>query len=353
MKVLVVIGARPQFIKHAPFELACKDKIEVVTVHTGQHYDANMSEVFFNELGMSQPKYMLSTGGGNHGVQTGRMLQEIEPILLDEKPDYLLVYGDTNSTLAGALAASKLHIPVIHVEAGLRSFNKTMPEEINRILTDHVSDLLFTSTKVAVQNLENEGIINHVFRVGDIMADSVSIALQINASKGSPRPFPYYLVTVHRPYNTDKKDRLLELLNTLDGVDKKVIFPIHPRTRTLAAQFQIDLETFTNIEFCEPLSYFENIHYLKNAEHAITDSGGLQKEAYILKTPCITVRSETEWVETLESGWNVLCFDNLNELPKLLGRTVGSHKQDLYGDGQASIEIVNIILQHGSKEADK
>lgn len=344
MKIVVVIGARPQFIKHAPFEIACKGKIELILIHTGQHFDSNMSEVFFNELGMSKPHYLLQTGGGNHGAQTGLMLQEIEPIVLKENPDCILVYGDTNSTLAGALVGSKLHIPIIHIEAGLRSFNKDMPEEINRILTDHVSEMLFTSTSSAILNLKKEGITENVFLLGDIMADSVNLARTVNEKKSRPLEEPYYFVTVHRPYNTDKKERLIELLTILNDLDKKVVFPIHPRTRNLAKTFEIELLTFKNIIFLEPLSYFENIQYLTYSDHAITDSGGLQKEAYILQTPCITVRSETEWIETMEESWNVLCFNNLLEIPDLLNRKLGEHNPLLYGDGKSSENIVETIL---------
>ena len=345
-KILAVIGARPQFIKHAPFEIAAKGKIELITIHTGQHFDANMSQVFFEQLGMDAPKYQLNTGGGAHGEQTGKMLQEIEPIVIKEKPDYMLVYGDTNSTIAGALVASKLHIPVIHVEAGLRSFNKKMPEEINRILTDHISDLLFTSTDGAVTNLRDEGIVKGVHKLGDIMADSVMVAQKVIDKKGSPKDYPYYFVTVHRPYNTDDKGRLINLLHVLNTLNEKVIFPLHPRTRNLSKEYGLDLSNFHNIEFCDPLSYFDNIQYLKYAIHAITDSGGLQKEAYILKVPCITVRSETEWVETLENGWNILCFDDLNQIPNHLSRNIGNYVDNIYGNGKASQEIVELILSH-------
>ncbi|MGV3763842.1 non-hydrolyzing UDP-N-acetylglucosamine 2-epimerase [Parapedobacter sp.] len=345
IKVLAVIGARPQFIKHAPFDFAARGKVDLVTIHTGQHYDANMSQVFFDQLKIGKPDYLLATGGGSHGEQTGRMLQEIEPIVLEEAPDFLLVYGDTNSTLAGSLIASKLHIPVIHVEAGLRSFNKSMPEEINRILTDHISSMLFTSTEQAVENLRNEGIEENVFLTGDIMADAVKLAESVTASEEQIPDFPYYYVTIHRPYNTDNKARISLLLSELNQVDCPVIFPIHPRTKNLCESFNIDLEEFKNITFIEPASYFDNIRFLKKAKHAITDSGGLQKEAYILKTPCITIRSETEWVETLKASWNVLCFDDLSQISTLLNRTLGEHIPTLYGDGTAANEIVNLILE--------
>lgn len=345
LKIVAIIGARPQFIKHAPFELACGEAIELILIHTGQHYDRNMSEVFFNELGMRKPQYLLKTGGGSHGEQTGKMLQEIEPILIKEAPNCVLVYGDTNSTLAGALVASKLNIPVIHIEAGLRSFNRRMPEEINRILTDHISDLLITSTASAVSNLKSEGIFNNVEVVGDIMADSVRLAQRVIEKDKTPVLEPYYFVTVHRPYNTDNKERLLQLLDALQNLDKKVVFPIHPRTRNLSKTFNIDLEKFNNIVFLEPLSYFDNIRYLSNADHTITDSGGMQKEAYILRVPCITVRSETEWIETLNGGWNVLCFENLSDISQFINREIGDHNPLLYGNGNASKDIVDIIIQ--------
>lgn len=352
MKIVVVIGARPQFIKHAPLEIASRGIIDIVTIHTGQHYDQNMSQVFFDELKMKHPDYMLNAGGGNHGEQTGKMLQLLEPILIDEKPDYLLVYGDTNSTIAGALAAAKLHIPVVHIEAGLRSYNKDMPEEVNRILTDHLSSLLFTSTANAVANLDKEGISKGVFLLGDIMADSVMLAQEINKNRKSPFLYPYYFVTIHRPYNTDYPKRLLDLIEILNNLDERVVFPIHPRTRNLCKEFQIDLNLFTNINFCEPLSYFDNINYLSNAKHAITDSGGLQKEAYILKVPCVTVRSETEWIETLKGNWNILCFNSLTEIPDLLERELGEYTRDLYGNGNASGQIIDVLLNMKKRTDD-
>lgn len=345
MRIAVIIGARPQFIKHAPFELACRNKLELITIHTGQHYDKNMSEIFFDQLGITEPSYLLRTGGGGHGFQTGRMLQEIEPILENESPDAVLVYGDTNSTLAGALVASKLHIPIIHVEAGLRSFNLKMPEEVNRVLTDHVSDLLFISTNTARENLLKEGIqSSKIHLVGDIMVDSVNLAKKMFSHQSSPKQYPYYFVTVHRPYNTDDPKRLVELYDILNHLDEKVIFPIHPRTKKLSENNGIDTQKYTNIEFCEPLSYFDNIRYLSHAKHAITDSGGLQKEAYILRVPCITIRSETEWVETLIGDWNVLCFENLYDIESLLKRKLGAYDDNVYGTGRTAQLILERIL---------
>jgi UDP-GlcNAc3NAcA epimerase len=346
MKLIVVIGARPQFIKHAPFEFAARDIFDLVTIHTGQHYDDNMSKVFFDQLNIKKPDYLLSNGGGNHGEQTGKMLQEIEPILLKEKPDYMVVYGDTNSTLAGALAASKLHIPVIHIEAGLRSFNKSMPEEINRILTDHMSELLFTSTNQGLENLNKEGIVENVHMVDDIMGDSVKLAEQLIDNKIKKNDSSYYYVTIHRPYNTDEKSRIGQILDILNKLNNKVVFPIHPRTRNLCRTFGIDLGDYQNIDFIEPTSYFDNINFIKNSLHAITDSGGLQKEAYILGVPCVTIRSETEWVETLNEDWNVLCFNDLDNIPGLLDRKLGKHIKDLYGTGNSAVQIIKLIKEH-------
>jgi len=342
MKIVVVIGARPQFIKHAPFEIAARGFFDIQTIHTGQHYDDNMSKVFFDQLGIRTPNHVLQVGSGSHGYQTGRMLHEIETILIDERPDALLVYGDTNSTIAGALAAAKLQIPVVHVEAGLRSFNKMMPEEVNRILTDHTSHLLFTSTPKGRENLANEGIKENVFLVGDIMLDSINIAQNVNRE----RPLPtgeYYFATIHRPYNTDSRPRLLYIYETLNRLDKKVIFSLHPRTKAISESFKINLDQYLNIEFISPVSYFDGIFQLSNACHVITDSGGIQKEAYILKTPCITIRSETEWLETLTGGWNVLCFDDLNNLSSLIQREQGQHFENVYGNGKTASEIVRVI----------
>lgn len=343
MKVIAVIGARPQFIKHAPFELAARGKMDLITIHTGQHYDANMSDVFFDQLKITKPSYTLSLGGGHHGEQTGAMLREIEPIVLRENPNYLLVYGDTNSTLAGALVASKLHVPVIHIEAGLRSYNKRMPEEVNRILTDHISNLLFASTQQAVENLRKEGIDQGVYLVGDIMVDTVHLAREIGVGT-SPVEGSYYYATIHRPYNTDDQHRLSTIFNVLNQLEYRTVLPLHPRTKKLCADYGIKLDSFSQIDFINPVSYFENIHYIANAKHVITDSGGLQKEAYMLQVPCITLRSETEWVETLEEGWNVLCFENLQELHALLNRNFGIYRPSLYGRDGVSKRIVDIIL---------
>jgi len=343
-KILAVIGARPQFIKHAPIELAFKGKITLVSVHTGQHYDDNMSRIFFDELKMSKPQYMLQIGSSGHGIQTGKMMIELEPIILAEKPDAVLVYGDTNSTLAGALVASKLNIPVIHLEAGLRSFNREMPEEINRVLTDHVSNLLLVPTTQAIDNLKKEGITDNVYLTGDVMCDMVLLAKErLNNEKPIS---PYCYVTIHRPYNTDDKNRLSAVLIALEKLPCKVKFALHPRTAHKMEDFGLRLSNYDNIEFLPPVSYFDNIQLQANAEVVITDSGGIQKEAYLLKRKCITIRTETEWVETLVNDWNELAYDKLDSLETLINKKPGAYTEGIYGDGKAAEQIAAIILKH-------
>lgn len=344
-KILAIIGARPQFIKHAPIEIALQGKTQLISVHTGQHYDHNMSQIFFDELGMSVPKYMLSVGSHTHGVQTGKMMIKIEEILLDEEPDYLIVYGDTNSTLAGALVGAKLKIPVIHIEAGIRSFNKEMPEEINRILTDHMSAILFVPTDKAISNLSKEGIKQNVHLVGDVMKDMVMLAKQKNILIGTTSSMEeYYYATIHRPYNTDDKSRLEAILTHFNQLSFPVRFSIHPRTKHKMKAFGLVEENYTNIIFCEPLSYFDNMKVLYNSKALITDSGGMQKEAYWLKRKCITIRSETEWVETLHDDWNTLIFDDLSNLKKMMNIQPSNWKAGLYGSGNGAEEIVELLL---------
>lgn len=345
-KIIAVVGARPQFIKNAPLEMAFKNQteIEFQSIHTGQHYDGNMSQIFFEELGMNTPTHQLKIGSASHGKQTGQMLDAIESILLAEKPDLLIVYGDTNSTLAGALAAAKLHIPIAHIEAGLRSYNREMPEEVNRVLTDHLSSLLFVPSEVAVSNLKKEGITKGVEIVGDIMLDSLNIAL----SRQAPTPNlknNYYYATIHRPYNTDSKDRITEILDVLDNLSLPVVFSIHPRTSNLLNSMNVDLKKFNNIHFIEPQGYFDNVAYMKYATRIITDSGGLQKEAWFLKIPCLTIRPETEWVETLENNWNVLIFNDLSQIAESLKIKVGAYNNLVYGDGNASTKIKDKIKE--------
>jgi UDP-GlcNAc3NAcA epimerase len=314
MKILTVVGARPQFIKLAPLSKILRENgINEIIVHTGQHYDENMNDLFFKELEIPDPDYNLGIGSGNHGEQTGRMLIEIEKIILKEKPNLVIVYGDTNSTLAGALAASKLHIKLAHVEAGLRSFNKRMPEEINRVLTDHVSDILFCPTQTAVENLKNEGITNGVYLVGDVMFDALLHFSKISDMKSNIlerlniNQKEYYLATIHRAENTDDHERLKNILTAISKMDEIVVFPIHPRTRKMVNYYGLNgLLKNNNVKVIDPVGYLDMLKLEKNAKAILTDSGGVQKEAFWLKVPCITLRDETEWIETVNLGWNRL-----------------------------------------------
>lgn len=364
MKIITIIGARPQFIKAAPFSEVFRKENTEILVHTGQHYDNNMSDIFFEELGIPKPEYNLSVGSGGHGIQTGRMLEKIEELLLKELPDGVLVYGDTNSTLAGALAASKLHIPVYHVEAGLRSYNKLMPEEQNRLLTDHISDLLLCPTQTAVDNLKREGIGTGVFNTGDIMFDTVLRNIEISKNKYSKGVWldklkdengkvlnlieqEYYLATIHRAENTDDHKKLIEIFSAFEKMDKPVLIPIHPRTRKLITNLGIE---FKNVLLINPVGYLLMLYLTANAYMVVTDSGGLQKEAYFLKTPCTTLREQTEWVETLENDWNVLSPIDVNTILKTVTRELSCLQYPqpmLFGDGNAALNISNAILQGG------
>ena len=346
MKIVAVIGARPQFIKHAPLEMAFEGHAEVISVHTGQHYDANMSEIFFEQLGLQEPRYNLAVGSHTHGKQTALMMTGLEPILHEELPDAVVIYGDTNSTLAAALVASKLHIPVIHIEAGLRSFNRKMPEEINRVVSDHLSTLLFPTSEESVGNLRKEGIVHGVYCEGDVMRDMLRIALEKGITRKDANFGTYHLATIHRPYNTDESARLTAILDVFQSLDKPVFFPMHPRTLHLAEKYGLDFSSYTNIRIQEPAGYFEMMHLLYNAHSLITDSGGMQKEAYWLQKPCITVRSETEWVETLEGAWNVMIFDHLPEINAQINRRPSSYDPDLYGNGMACQGIVKRVVNH-------
>jgi UDP-GlcNAc3NAcA epimerase len=309
-KMVTVVGARPQFIKAAAVSRELRNRFREVLVHTGQHYDGNMSQVFFDELEIPRPDYNLNIGSGGHGAQTGAMLAAIEEVLLQEKPDRVLVYGDTNSTLAGALAAAKLHIPVAHVEAGLRSFNRRMPEEINRVLTDHVADLLFCPSQTAVDHLAAEGVRNGVHLVGDVMHEALMHAVSIARGKSDAlnrlgvAPGGYALATIHRAENTDDPARLARLMTALQEVSQTlpVLFPVHPRTKSRLP----DLAGSAGLRLLEPLGYLDMVRLEADAAVILTDSGGIQKEAYWLRVPCVTLREETEWVETAAQGWNVV-----------------------------------------------
>jgi len=353
MKILTVIGARPQFIKAAPVSREIRKHFKEIIVHTGQHYDENMSNIFFEELNIPKPDYNLNVGSGNHGEQTGNMLIKIEEVILKEKPDAVLVYGDTNSTLAGALAASKLLIPVIHVEAGLRSFNKAMPEEQNRVLTDHISDLLFCPTETAVKNLKREGVEKGVYNVGDVMFDSILYNIEIAKKKSNIlerlglKEKEYILVTIHRAENTNYKEKLTNIFNALKDSNEKIVLPLHPRTRKFINDYGI--EVGQNIEIIDPVGYLDMIMLELTAKKILTDSGGVQKESYFLDVPCITMREETEWIETVEDGWNVLVGSDyeaiLNAIRFFMPK---GEKHDYFGNGHSSeriVEIVNRTLQ--------
>lgn len=351
LKVASVVGARPQFIKAAPVSRALRQVAHEVLIHTGQHYDHGLSAVFFEELNIPEPDYHLGVGSGSHGWQTGQMLIRLEETLLIERPDWVLVYGDTNSTLAGALAAVKLHIPVAHVEAGLRSFNRRMPEETNRVLTDHVSDLLFCPTQTAVDNLHREGIRRGVYLVGDVMYDAVleHLALAERQSDILTRlgldPGGYALATVHRPGNTDDPTRLQAILTALTQMEWPVIFPVHPRTRQRMAEFGLDLgRAGQNPRLIDPVGYLDMLILEKHARLILTDSGGVQKEAFFLAVPCVTLREETEWVETVEAGWNrLVSCDPAAILQAARQFRPSGTPPPLFGDGRAAERIASLL----------
>lgn len=348
MKIVTILGARPQFIKAAAFSREvekCKSIKEII-VHTGQHYDQNMSDIFFDEMNIPKPKYLLQTGGKTHGAMTGQQLEQIEKILLDEKPDLVLVYGDTNSTLAGALSAVKLHIPVAHIEAGLRSFNKKMPEEINRILTDQISDYLFVPSGVAKQNLLNEGIKEEkIFVVGDIMYD-VSLYYKNKIIKPiwfeSLNLNKFILCTIHRAENTDDYNKLKNIFEGLGATNKDIILPLHPRTVNKIKEFNIKLPK--NIYIVEPVGYLEMVWLEVNSDLIVTDSGGVQKEAYFHGKYCITLREETEWVELVERGFNALVGSDVKKIKLELERNFDNILDaGVYGNGDTAKQIINLL----------
>lgn len=354
MKIVTVLGARPQFIKAAAVsrEFRRHTEIRETLVHTGQHYDDNMSDVFFRELEIPKPNYHLGVGSGSHGLQTGRMLERIDEVLQNERPDIVLVYGDTNSTLAGSLAAAKLHIPVAHVEAGLRSFNRMMPEEINRVLTDHISHRLFAPTQTAVDNLAREGISGErVSLVGDVMYD---LALQVRDRLGTVdrwglEPGEYILVTIHRAENTDDPARLAAVLDGLGEIARQlpVVMPLHPRTRAVIR------DNSPAIRMIDPLGYLDMASLEKHARLIVTDSGGVQKEAFFHRVPCVTLRDETEWVELVELGWNCIVPPITADAVRegiLAAISDGPGKEppaELYGGGQAAERIVRKLISLG------
>lgn len=359
-KIVTVIGARPQFIKAAPVSNLLRQRVQEIYIHTGQHYDSNMSDIFFEELHIPKPDYHLGIGSGSHGVQTGKMLSSIEEIYNITEPDAVIVYGDTNSTLAGALAASKMNIPVFHIEAGLRSYNRKMPEEQNRILTDHISTLLFCPTASAVLNLKKEAIFENTYNVGDVMFDSVLKNITIASQKySSINEFisiisgnqnreikEFYLTTLHRAENTDTISKIEDILKFFDTLDKPVIVPIHPRIRQCVLALVKQKKMVKNLYIVEPLSYLEMLWAIARSCTVLTDSGGVQKEAYFLKTPCITLREETEWVETVQAGWNILTGLNVQRIQEAIFDDRFDRKNyvaNLFGDGDCAKKIVDQI----------
>lgn len=357
-RIVTIVGARPQFIKAAAVSRAIarwnascagggSRGIEELLVHTGQHYDENMSEVFFEELAIPRPLVNLGVRSSRHGEQTGRMLSGIETVLLEQPPDVVLVYGDTNSTLAGALAAAKLHVPVAHVEAGLRSYNRRMPEEINRVVTDHVSQWLFCPTSAAVENLRREGITANVHQVGDVMYDSVlasrevanrrsDVLRRLGLSAGG-----YCLATVHRAENTDDPRRLKSILAALRQMERPVVLPLHPRTRR--ALGDAPDEDLGRLRVIDPVSYLDMLALESHASLVLTDSGGVQKEAFFCGVPCVTLRDETEWVELVETGWNQVAGTETEEILEAVSRAGPGRTAAPYGDGRAAERIVGIL----------
>ncbi len=373
IKIVTIVGARPQFIKAASVNRAIqassqKNHIQEIFVHTGQHYDYLMDRVFFEELELPKPHYHLGVGSESHGKQTGVMLERIEAVLEREKPEAVVVYGDTNSTLAGALAAAKLNIPIAHVEAGLRSYVRTMPEEINRLLTDHLSTFLFCPTNQAVKNLEKEGIRSgrgRVIRnVGDVMYDSILYYSKLAEEKSTilkdlglfnPQSaicnLQYYLATLHRAENTDDPKRLKSILKALHEIGKEVpvILPIHPRTKKVMKTYNLPVDSH-RVRLIEPVSYLNMLVLEKHARAILTDSGGVQKEAYWFKVPCLTLRDETEWVETVKSGWNVLVGAETKKIVDAVrqrewGKDPLKNKR-IFGNGRTSEKIVMVLLAH-------
>ncbi|MBE0654152.1 MAG: UDP-N-acetylglucosamine 2-epimerase (non-hydrolyzing) [Bacteroidales bacterium] len=346
MKILSIVGARPQFIKLAPLSALLADQHEEIIVHTGQHYDYLMSEKIFKDLGIREPDYHLGAGSGSHASQTGNMMKGLEEVMLKTRPDKVIVFGDTNSTLAGALAAAKLNIHLVHIEAGLRSYNKSMPEEINRVVTDHVSSDLFAPTKNAMQILEKEGLKEISFLTGDIMVDTLANNLRIAEERSDILselklvPGEYNLLTLHRGYNVDDPEKLFSILPQLESLEEKILFPVHPRTNKILESSNYQPR---NIELINPVGYLDFILLEKNCKRIITDSGGIQKEAYILKKPCITLRTETEWVETVEEGWNLLLDPNEKYLADRINEfKVPKNIKEVFGQDVA-VEMVKLI----------
>jgi len=364
MKILTIIGARPQFIKAVSFSRYLKNSLDIqeIILHTGQHYDNNMNDNFFSELDIPKPDYNLGVGSDTHARQTAKMMIGIEDIALNEKPNFILIYGDTNSTIAGAIVGAKLHIPVVHIEAGLRNFNKKIPEEINRIVSDSISTLLFCPTETAVNNLKKEGITSGVYNVGDIMLETY-LFYKNKALKNSSildrlnlKPKEYILCTIHRASNTDNIVNLKNIFIGLTDSKEIVILPIHPRTKKIINQYKsIKKSIGKNINIIEPVGYFDMISLEANAKKIVTDSGGVQKEAYFDKIPCITLRENTEWVETIEQGVNQLVGVDpwkIKESINIFYPQEQDYSKQLYGDGKTSEKIVKILNQYHCERSE-
>ena len=351
MKIISVVGARPQFIKLAILSKELRENHNEIIIHTGQHYDDNMSRYFFEEMQIAKPDYNLNIGSGSHGKQTAEMLIGLEDIFLHQKPDVVITFGDTNTTLATGLAATKLNIPVAHVEAGLRSHNREMPEEINRILTDHISDYLFAPTLTAMENIKIENLYGKPFLVGDVMYDSLLYYGKIAEQKSrilknlKLKQKEYILLTLHRPYNVDNIQKLQNIFSALKQTKKFIVLPVHPRSRKMIERTNTIIPE--NISIIEPLGYLDFIFLQKHSEKIITDSGGIQKEAYLNGIPCITIRPETEWIETVKAGWNVLVGDKKDQLIENCLHFKPSHNRPRYfGDGNSSKKIISILESH-------
>ncbi len=357
LKILSVLGARPQIIKAFPVSQSLKKrrKFNEVLVHTGQHYDHEMSQVFFEELGLYEPHYNLEVGSGSHAFQVGNMLIKLEEVLGKEKPDLVLVYGDTNSTLAGALASVKLHIPVAHVEAGLRSFDMKMPEEVNRVLTDRISALLFCPTQKALDNLGKEGLGGNAILVGDVMYDASLFFGKVAEKKSrileelKLSPKEYLLCTVHRASNTDYRNNLSQIVKALSESGENIVFPVHPRTVKYLKRYNLfdQLKKSRHVKLLQALGYLDFLVLEKNAKKILTDSGGVQKEAYFYGVPCITLRESTEWVETVESGWNIVVGTDKEKILQAISDFSPPKKRgNYYGDGKAAFKIVSILERY-------
>jgi UDP-N-acetylglucosamine 2-epimerase len=351
MKIISVVGARPQFIKHSPLSYELRKFHQCILIHTGQHYDYYMNKVFFDELGIPEPDYNLEVGSGTHAYQTGEMMKGIEDILVKEQPDLVIVYGDTNSTLAGALAAVKTHFKIAHVEAGLRMFDKSFPEEINRVLADHCSDYLFCPTQTAIDNLKHEGLTNGVYLTGDVMVDALNFNKEIAERSNilnilDLTGLKYTLVTLHRANNTDIRQNLENIVNALIKLDKlgeKIVFPIHPRTAKMLKTYGFFDRLREKVLLIEPLGYLEFLKLMNHASKILTDSGGIQKEAYILKIPCITLMEKTCWPETVNDGWNMLVGTDAENIIKSVQNFKPSHRySNFFGQG-ACEKIMRII----------